>query len=386
MPSRVVFTGFFTLSTLEAIHSDHESSVSSTPSSSSSQNDKRTTDLVKRCSYQTPARPRLDSEVFRRTIGEVTCEKLVNSNEDVSPIESEDGGFNLSIGSTANMKSTSLTSLFGGIEVKKKLEYENDGKYVDGDVLDSQVKTLQGPLFPEFDKAIESIHSLVFGSQSSPHYEEQRQNSQLSQPILHPKARTLRPQLFLRQSVTFIKALRKTGRIGKVLIQGWVAFRQNVSWREVTLNTRRCDFRYIILLDDMPILHIFMSQKRRRNEDPKSNPFASCMSLDLTQDIEVAVGLASKELGHEVYLVEADSNKLICSMLPVAMKNEVFLDKHRSRLTKGNALGNIFPRSHVPAVTFQDKKAHVAIEQNDTARHLLFVLSAAITFPPPHET
>jgi hypothetical protein len=71
------------------------------------------------------------------------------------------------------------------------------------------------------------------------------------------------------------------------------------------------------------------------------------------------------------------------------MRNSVFLDKHRSRLATGDALKIVFRRADSSAkVTFQDQQnvsnnIHSNIEQNDAARHLLFVLSAAITFPLP---
>jgi hypothetical protein len=101
----------------------------------------------------------------------------------------------------------------------------------------------------------------------------------------------------------------------------------------------------------------------------------------------VRISLASKELGHEVFLV--DSESFICSMLPVAMKNQFFLDKHRARLARSDVLGQVFQKTKSSTnVTFQDEKAKntsAAVEQNDAARHLLFVLSAAITFPPPRK-
>ena len=76
---------------------------------------------------------------------------------------------------------------------------------------------------------------------------------------------------FLPKSSTFLKALRRSGRRGKVLIQGWVAFRENInlpspSWKEIVRNPQRFDFRYIILLDDMPtyISFLLVGNRRRR--------------------------------------------------------------------------------------------------------------------------
>ena len=75
--------------------------------------------------------------------------------------------------------------------------------------------------------------------------------------------------------------------------------------------------------------------------------------------------------------------------VPVAMKNEAFLDKHRARLAKKDVLGEVFQKPNSSAkVAFQDEKANntnAIVDQNDAARHLLFVLSAAITFSPPRE-
>ena len=92
-------------------------------------------------------------------------------------------------------------------------------------------------------------------------------------------------------------------------------FRQQVSWKEVTISTKRCDFWIIDLLDDMPILYIFTSKPKHTKREPKANLLERCFSLDLTKDIHVGVSLASKELGREVYLIESKSNKsfVVCS-------------------------------------------------------------------------
>ena len=393
-----ISVGFFTFGTLEAIHSyDQEDSAagSSTPSSKCSRSDGKRSNTK---NYKTPAaRPRLNSEAFRKTIGEVvTCEKRANSDEDVSPIESEDGFSTLllNVEGRKSESSTSSKSLLGGSgKVQKRLVYDDaidrvcDSEHDTAEEFTTKDEHTNGPLFLE---AIESIGAL-FKSPIKPLHQDNKKSIQLEPTPRQPTTRegpSSQEHLYLRRSISFIKALRRNGHKGSVLIQGWVAFRQNVSWKEVSLCTKRCDFRYIVLLNDMPILHVFSSKPKHRKGEPKANLLERCISLDLTKDIQVGVSLASKELGHEVYLVESESNKFICSMLPVAMKNLMFLDRHRSRLAQGNVLSGAFRKSdRIAAVQSHDcrkisNQSHATIEQNDTARHLLFVLSAAITFPP----
>ena len=394
-----ISAGFFTFGTLEAIHSyDQEDSArSSTPSSKCSRSDGKRSNSK---NYKTPsARPRLNSEVFRKTIGEVTCEKRANSDEDVSPIESDDGfsSLLLNVDVQKSEASKSSKSLFDG-EVQKKLIYD---KHHEG-LRDSEHDTLAEEFTAHnkdtnnelvFLEAIESLGAL-FKSPIKPLRQDNKKSIQLEPtPRQHTTRKEPSPQeqLYLRRSISFVKALRKNGHKGSVLIQGWVAFRQQVSWKEVSICTKRCDFRYIVLLDDMPILYVFSSKSKHRKGEPKTNLLDRCFSLDLTKDIHVGVSSASKELGHEVFLIESESNKFICSLLPVAMKNLMFLDKHRSRLAKGNVLSGVFRKSDrmAAAPSHECRKisnqSHATIEQNDTARHILFVLSAAITFPLPRE-
>jgi hypothetical protein len=127
----------------------------------------------------------------------------------------------------------------------------------------------------------------------------------------------------------------------------------------------------------MPILHIFSSKPKQKKGERRPELLENCISLHLSEEIRVGISLASEELGHEVTLFESDN--FICGILPIAMRNSVFLDKHRSRFRRANSSSR---------VTFQDQQnvsnsIHSNIEQNDAARHLLFVLSAAITFPLP---
>jgi hypothetical protein len=58
----------------------------------------------------------------------------------------------------------------------------------------------------------------------------------------------------LRKSPSFPKALRQSGRSGKVVIEGWVAFQGGVTWKEIVGNPMRSDFRYVVLLDDKSLL------------------------------------------------------------------------------------------------------------------------------------
>ncbi|KAL3791002.1 hypothetical protein HJC23_002991 [Cyclotella cryptica] len=409
-----ISAGFFTFATLEAIHSFARDESLGTIHSPSNESENRRANDDNRSAFKTPAaRPRLNSELFRNTIGEVTCEKRANSEDDVSPIESEEE-FSLMInaeGRKSEMGTQSKSPFTSNIQ--KRLNYD-DSRDVNEEMLvaskveargevdlsddvsaEKEVQTTQ--FFPEFGaKVIETIQALIPKTKGVVHQEAsvKEQKESLPQPIT--KEGYSRQHLYMPKSISFIKALRKNGRSGKCLIQGWIAFRQSLSWREISQCTRRCDFRYIVLLDDMPLLHIFGSKSKQRRGEPKPNLLTNCVTFDLTKDVEAGVTLASKQLGHEVYLVESETNELLCSMLPVGMKNLVFLDKHKSRLAKGDVLGNVFRKTPSSTeLTFQDNGAqprqrvlnntHATNEQNDASRHLLFVLSAAIAFPPPRE-
>lgn len=409
-----ISAGFFTFATLEAIHSfdyDERQGETNLLSPSNESGIRKASDA--NCSaFKTPAvRPRLNSELFRNTIGEVTCEKRENSEDDVSPIESEDG-FSLMInaeGRKSEMSTKSKSPLTNNVQ--KRLIYD-DGQEVHEELRGASKVEASGEVnmfgdvsretddqrrqyFPEIgEKVIETIQASVPKTKNDMNKDAEVDGPKQSLPQQLTKEGYSRQQAYMQKSISFMKALRKSGRTGKCLIQGWVAFRQSVSWSEISLCTMRCDFRYIVLLDDMPLLHVFGSKSKHRKGETKPNLLAKCITFDLTKDVEARVTLASNELGHEVCLVESESNKLLCSMLPVGMKNQVFLDKHKSRLAKGDVLGDVFQKKRSTAeVTFQGNSdpprerdlnnTHATTEQNDVSRHLLFVLSAAITFPPP---
>ena len=363
-----VSAGFFTLSTLEAIHCiSQDNSENSSPSVES-----RSKDLP---SYKTPARCRINSEAFLRTIGEVTCEKGVNSDDDVSQIEDEDFD-------TLLLNVEQQSSVFNS-PGRKKLCF--DGNQETGNELyaeDSSEET-SPPLFPEFGKAIESFQALVLSPMKSLHREEDRSSTPKllkhlqSDGKIHGPTSTVPPRkdLYLRKSTTYIKALRRSGIVGKILIQGWVAFRNTESWREVSRCTTRSDFRYIVLLDGVPTFYIFNSKPKQRRGEPAPNLLDDCIAIDLNKEnIDVGVSLASSQLGHEIYLLDTEKNKLLCSMLPVAMRDYVFLNKHRSRLAKSDVLQSIFQdHQKIPSYYL------AGTDQSDAARHILFVLSSVIT-------
>lgn len=210
---------------------------------------------------------------------------------------------------------------------------------------------------------------------------------------------------FLRKSPSFPKALRQSGRSGKVVIEGWVAFRGDVTWKEIVGNPKRSDFRYVVLLDDKPLLHMFRSGRsvrRRKSKAAKRDHLHGCKSLDLTAgDIAVRVNLVSKEMGNEVCIFDQETGVHHCGLLAIPMPECAFLDGHRSRLSKEAPMGVFGPYKKV--VTFassssssssnnDDRPAAAAdaaiyfpspVEQNDASRYLLFTIDVIIKFPPP---
>ena len=203
---------------------------------------------------------------------------------------------------------------------------------------------------------------------------------------------------FLQKSPSFTKALRRSGRNGKVIIQGWVAFRGDIPWKEIIRNPKRCDFRYVVLLDDKPLLHLFRSRGTKSNA--KRYLLHDCKSLDLMGDIGVRVNLVSKEMGNEVCIFDYETGIEHCSLLAIPMPQCFFLDGNRSRLANDEALRGVFePYRKVvkfaPSLHYND--GHVIadataaslpspVEQNDVSRHLLFTIDVVIKFPPPRAT
>jgi len=170
---------------------------------------------------------------------------------------------------------------------------------------------------------------------------------------------------------------------------GRCAFRDTASWDEIVAKPQRCDFRYVVLLDDMPLLHIFRT--RRRNKDKgglRRGVLMDSTSLKLADDYVIRVQSATNDLGNEVCIVDEETSDLQCSLLPIPMPQHLFLDRHKSRLVKGGALRRAFETTRRTDSHLQNTE-RVAIPlllgQYDVTRHLLFVLDAAIKFPMPRQ-
>lgn len=417
-----ISVGFFTTETLDVIHSSNSdlAQLAGIPRSSdgNTPNDQKAAG-IKRSLYKTPlvGRSRIDSESFRNTIGEVTCEKRSNSDDEVSPIESEAGFSTLLSAEGRQLTFSAQSKPSSANAVNKRLAYDAGSSQRHMSILTPNVNKSNGDnemnLFGHFGaetshqgdgaSMIKTIQSLVHKAfvASPAHinaadcYEDKEKTPTKIRSTLK-KDELSRQHLYLRKSVSFIKALRKSGRKGKCLIQGWVALQQEASWKEITRSPRRSDFRYIVLLDDMPLLHIFSSKFQQKKSKAKKELLEGCISVDLSCDIGIGAKLASKELGNEICVFNEDTGKLICGMLPVPMPSDLFLDKHRSRLAKREVLARAFCNDSSVEMSFKDANVrpiqraltqstdrHALIEQNDASRHLLFVLSAAITFPPP---
>ena len=160
---------------------------------------------------------------------------------------------------------------------------------------------------------------------------------------------------FLPKSSTFLKELRRSDQKGEVIIQGWIAFRvgNTASWDSIIANPKRSDFRYIVLLEDT--LHIFKSRNKKKKKEklsssplvlplPKPDAFLQdCISLKLTAgDIAVRINLVSKEYGNEVCIYIPETEEVQCSLLPIPMSPGIFVDRHKSRLRKGEVLKGVF--------------------------------------------
>jgi len=428
-----ISVGFFTAQTLDEIHvatttNDDVVDDNNTPRSRNVDNQQQhnvdnNNNNNHHRTFQTPSgnRVRLDSDSFRQTIKVVTCEKRRISDEsDVSPIDSDAGFSPIMLDSRHRRVAASenLSSLAHGGDVnssQKRLLFDDGGG--DSSMDDQQQLS---PLSEFGLSVMRSLQSIIQGGGvssilGSPSNDKENKvplkRKQVSSSPSSTNINELPPwnDTFLPKSSTFLKALRRSGRRGKVLIQGWVAFRcqVDISWEDVIHNPKRCDFRYIILLDDMPILHMFTSRPRRRQQKKKDKPdlFKDCISIDLSgdkDDVAVRITHVSKELGNEVCISnQADmtaneDDKYSYSLLPISIPQNVFLDKHQSRLAKGGVLECVFEPELVNEgchrvsfnsdnydddgllVLAKSSNSRTATEQYDVARHLLFVLDATI--------
>jgi hypothetical protein len=203
---------------------------------------------------------------------------------------------------------------------------------------------------------------------------------------------------FLRKSPSFLQALRQSGRCGKVIIEGWVAFREDATWKKIVDNPKESDFRYIVLLDDKPLLHLFRSRRSRmRNSNAEHDHLHECKSLDLTGDIAVRVTLVSEEMGNEVCIFDQETGIHHCGLLAIPIPECAFLDGDRSHLAKEAPMGVFGPykkvATFVPSSSSNNNDRSAAadatanlpspVEQNDASRYLLFTIDLVIQFPPP---
>jgi len=431
--------GFFTAQTLDEIHvtttsNDDVVGDNNTPRSrnvDNLDNQQQYNDNVHNNNnhhraFQTPGcnRARLDSDSFRQTIKVVTCEKRRISDEsDVSPIDS-DAGFSPIMLDSRHRRVAASENLSpvhdGDVNSSQKRLLFDDG----GDSFDDHHQQQQLSPLSEFGLSVmKSLQSIiqsggVSSNIGSPSNDKEnkvpRRRKQVSSSPSSQTNHELPPwnDTFLPKSSTFLKALRRSGRRGKVLIQGWVAFRcqSDISWEDIIHNPKRCDFRYIILLDDMPILHMFTSRPRKARQNKKDKPdlFKDCLSIDLSGDDDVAVKInhVSKELGNEVCIFNQDDttnehdDTYSYSLLPISIPQNVFLDKHQSRLAKGGVLERVFEPNLVvnegrrvslldcddDGLLMLEKSSNnganigqrTTTEQYDVARHLLFVIDATI--------
>jgi len=363
---------FFTSDTLDAIHTSSPSNATSlTPRDNQSGTSPRGNPLE----YKTPPnRGRADSDTFRRTIQVVTCEKRVR--DDVSPIPMD-------------------TPRFDKITPRRH-EQQSAGEQTASNKTMHRVNL--------FGEEVFMVDSNDHHSASTTKDQCAKEEEEVAATDDDDDAALLWPETYLQKSPSYIKALRKAGRKGKCLIQGWVAFRQSVSWVEIIQSPRRCDFQYVVLLDDMPLLHIFPSSPKAKRTQPKArkNVLDDCITFDLSNNVGIEVQLASQELGNEIRIVDTETGAFYGSMLPISMPDDVFQDKHKSRLAKSDVLSNVFASSYhqqdmssLPS-SFDEyeektdidqsqysKKIFAPPEQYDVSRHLMFVLDAAIQFPLP---
>ncbi|KAL3764497.1 hypothetical protein ACHAW5_004760 [Stephanodiscus triporus] len=432
--------GFFTPQILTAIHTSPIANVDGV-FESSNQDGRRTFGASERSAFYTPKNSvRHDSDAFRRSIEVVTCEEKSPDGSDVSSIGS--AFFSPVTETSAKRKNDekqvtngNLTPIQTPDSCQKKLMFDTRSEHehtindtpnvaISAQSIDRGWNLVQGSMpismsrhlspLAEVLKALQSIVMERPGGILKNTETKGCAPMKDSMPISMTTPTTALPVTststsekinrlwrddFLQKSPSFPKALRRSGRFGKVIIQGWVAYRGNVTWKEIIRNPKRCDFRYVVLLDDKPLLHLFRSRSRRKRSTPKHDLLSDCKSLDLTGDISVRVNLVSKEMGNEVCIFDHETGIQQCGLLAIPMPQCAFLDGHRSRLAKGEALKGVFgpykkvvtfapsssssQKNEGPAAAHATANLPSPVEQNDVSRHLLFAIDVVIKFPPP---
>jgi hypothetical protein len=385
---------FFTSETLDAIHTSPPQGTGTAAAAALTPrgNQSGVSPHRKQPDYKTPPnRARVDSDTFRRTIKVVTCEKRVRDEISPIPMDTPTPRFD----NTPRRQQQQQQQLAGEATAspqKRKNHHAN--------LFGREEELIVG------DWNSHHHHHYHGASTSQAANSRRRRDEEGAEAMIDDDRVLLWPETYLQKSPTYIKALRKAGRKGKCLIQGWVAFRQStVPWHEIIHNPRRCDFQYIVLLDDMPLLHIFPARSKTKRMGLKRNVLDDCITFDLSGDIVTfEVQLASPELGNEVCIVDKETGSRHCSLLPIEMSDDVFLDSHKSRLAKSDVLKTVFESSSYnvpmsptlipPPPTESNEKSvidprqyrkqiYAPTEQYDVSRHLMFVLDAAIQFPLP---
>lgn len=433
--------GFFTPQTLAAIHTSPKAIIDGV-FESSNQDGRRTFGASERSAFYTPTNSaRHDSDAFRRSIEVVTCEEKSPDGSDVSSIGS---AFFSPVTETSvkrkndekQVTNGNLTPIQTPIDsCQKKLMFDpgSEHEHAINDtpnvpisspsidrgrnlVQDSMPMSMSRHLSP-LEEVLKALQSIVMERPGGILKNAETKDwapMKDSMPISMTTPTTVLPVTststsekinrlwqsdFLQKSPSFPKALRRSGRYGNVIIQGWVAYRGNVTWKEIIRNPKRCDFRYVVLLDDKPLLYLFRSRSRRKRSTPKHDLLSDCKSLDLTGDISVRVNLVSKEMGNEVCIFDHETGIHQCGLLAIPMPQCAFLDGHRSRLAKGEALKGVFgpykkvvtfapsssssQKNEGPAAAHATANLPSPVEQNDVSRHLLFTIDVVIKFPPP---
>ncbi len=205
---------------------------------------------------------------------------------------------------------------------------------------------------------------------------------------------------FLQKSSTFLKELRRSGHRGEVIIHGWVAFRAGnvASWDRIIVDPKRSDFRYIILLEKT--LHFFKSRNNRKKktenlsstllvQPPRTSDAVlhECMSLNLTAgDIALRIHLVSKEYGNEVCIFNPETEEVQCSLLPMPMPPSIFLDRHKSRLGKGEVLKRVFHEPFFKDTSNSSGGSSILTASTNTDNDVIGTSKASISSTPPAVT
>lgn len=116
------------------------------------------------------------------------------------------------------------------------------------------------------------------------------------------------------------------------------------SLKEDEENISRKDLRYIVI--ERTFLYVYTSKKARKNDLDSSmiedgNNANSVKILNLSKDMKVEMNFVSKRHGHCISIIDCNTSRPACTLLPVRLSSDFFRDEECSQVVGTKKFKNI---------------------------------------------